>query len=277
MSYYNNQDNYNQGYPQQQGGYNQGYDQGYQQQQGGYNQGYDQGYQQQQGGYNQGYQQGGRTGDANPFDFDENMSVEDITRQLSGGSIDPAALSNVHVNQNSARDLEGFDMAGFEEFQNLVGQDGEFNEEGSRGMFGFGGGNAGGKSKTSHQLLGGAAAWAALNWYQTKAQNEGKKVNHGFIKKLLVAFAATQAVKYFEKSSHNFQSGVSRDLAIEQATKDASMIADIKFPDYGTHTYKAVAGGEASGFDSFNPGNQSGYQQGGYQQGGYQQGGYGGY
>ncbi|KAJ2722316.1 hypothetical protein GGI07_003398 [Coemansia sp. Benny D115] len=250
---YGQQGGYNQGYDQSQGynqGYNQGYDQGYNQNQG-YNQGgYDQGYNQnqgygQQGGYDQGYgRQGGAS--SNPLDFDENMSVDDITRQLVGGNFDESTLSSVRVYENDARDLADFDQEGFNQCRELVGPDGEI--DGSRGLFGFGGGH--GKSKTSHQLLGGAAAWAALNWYQNKSRNEGKKVNHSFIKKLLVAFATAQAIKYFEKNSNSFQAGVSRERAIEAAARDASMIADIQYPNYdAAPKFQTVSGGEGDSFD----------------------------
>ncbi|KAJ2753112.1 hypothetical protein GGI19_003357 [Coemansia pectinata] len=142
-----------------------------------------------------------------------------------------------------------------------------------RGIFDGFGGN--GKSKKSHQLLGGAAAWAALNWYQTKSRNQGKKVSHGFAKKLMVAFAAAQAIKYWEQNSKSFQNGVSRDLVIAEATRSASLAADISAGDElaattgYTYNYGAK-GGEA---DSFDGPSGSGQQQhyGGQQQygGGY--------
>ncbi|KAI8320095.1 hypothetical protein GQ54DRAFT_9246 [Martensiomyces pterosporus] len=257
MSYYGgNQGGYDQGYNNQ--GYgNQGYNQGYGNQgysnapqeynQGGYNQG---GYN--QGGYSQGgYSQGGN----DEFDFDENADVSQIARQLLGDSSNADALRGIVVPETSERDLGDFDPddleRSFQQFQEAGGESGE------RGFFGFGDGP--GKAKKSHQLIGGAAAWSALSWYQQKQKNQGKKVSHGTLKKMLVAFAAAKAVKYWEKSG-GAQSGMPRDLAIQQATRDAANLADTKFADDSQpkYNYSHASGGEADSFD----GPQGGHNQG---------------
>ncbi|KAJ1735635.1 hypothetical protein LPJ61_000430 [Coemansia biformis] len=145
--------------------------------------------------------------------------------------------------ETSARDLADFDI---DEFEREFGS-----ADMSRGIFGFDSGH--GKSKTSHQLIGGAAAWAAFKWYENwKRNTKGEKVNHSFIKKMLTAVAVAQVIKIAEKRSSSFQEGVSRDLAVEQAVRDIGRISDIKYSGPDTsHVYSDVHGGEA---DSFNAG-----------------------
>ncbi|KAJ2782299.1 hypothetical protein GGI15_002956 [Coemansia interrupta] len=293
MSYNNNYYNNNQGgygydqsqqpgYGQQQQGYG-GYDQQPQQGYGQPQQGYDYNYNNQQQGYGgppqqsynaydqppqQSYggqpQQGGYNANkkASEFglgDFSEDMSVEALVSKFSGGSVDPTALSQVKVSDTTARDLEGFDMDEMRALgQRSLDADGDMDLD--RGLFsGFGGGH--GESKKTHQLIGGAAAWAAVNWYQNKSRNEGKKVNHGFIKKLVVAFAAAQAIKYWEKNSGSFQQGVSRDRAIQEATRNASLAADMLDPNIAPqgYDYKTYNTGEGASFDKMDGG--SGFNQ----------------
>ncbi|KAJ1997625.1 hypothetical protein GGI04_002108 [Coemansia thaxteri] len=253
---YGGQQGYNgpQDYNQQ--GYNQ---QGYEQQ--GYNQGYDQGYNhgQPEGYGQQSYGHGPEKPGMIDFDIDalnENDSPEDIARMILGnddGNFD--AVQGLEVTENSQRGLADFDMDSL--------------EDSDRGLFsGFGGGH--GQTKTSHQLIGGAAAWAAVNWYQNKARNQGKKVSHSFAKKLVIAFAAAQAIKYWEKNSGSFQQGVrTRDLAVAEATRSASMAADIRFgadqaADTGYKYDYSAKGGEADSFDGGYGNQQQQHGGGGY-------------
>ncbi|KAJ1802900.1 hypothetical protein LPJ75_006040, partial [Coemansia sp. RSA 2598] len=193
-------------------------------------------------GGNQGY------GADSSDDFSEDMTVEQITQRMLGSNYNTASLgiANLQVPEVSQRDLDGFDMGDLQRSAEAFGDDGAMTE---RGLFGFSGGH--GKSKTSHQLIGGAAAWAALNWYQNRARNKGEKVSHSFIKKLMVAFAAAQAVKYVEKNSSSFQSGVARDLAIQEATRDAAAAADISFyQPTSNHDYRTYNYGEGASYDN---------------------------
>ncbi|KAJ2161317.1 hypothetical protein GGF46_001578 [Coemansia sp. RSA 552] len=258
------------GYDQQQG-YNQGYDQqqGYGQQQGGYDQGYgqqqgyNQGYGQQQGGYDQSYPAPGGYGSQqgysqppggggapgleglNPAAFSESDSVDDMVRKMLNEQPGQESVRGLMVNENSARDLQDFDMNAFEREFGSAGDDV------NRGLFGFSMGS--GESKKSHQLIGGAVAWAAFKWYENyKLNTTGEKVKHGFVKKLLTAFAAAQTVKLAEQSSSGFQHGLTRDLVIQDATRNVSRIADIKYADMDTgYQYNQVGGGEADRFDQF--------------------------
>ncbi|KAJ2845629.1 hypothetical protein J3B02_004630 [Coemansia erecta] len=173
------------------------------------------------------------------------MSAEEIASRMLGSSSN-GELANLQVPEVSQRDLQGFDVADLERSAGAFGVDGGVTE---RGLFGFNGGH--GKSKTSHQLIGGAAAWAALNWYQNKSRNEGKKVSHSFLKKLMVAFAAAQAVKYCEKNSSSFQTGISRDLAIQEATRSAAAAADMRFYKPTEYQYNEFKNGESTSYDNF--------------------------
>ncbi|KAJ2510638.1 hypothetical protein H4217_007775 [Coemansia sp. RSA 1939] len=234
--------------------YSGGYD-NYGQQQGGYDN-----YGQQQGGYNQPQGQGGYGG--NDFDlsrFTGNETTEELANMMMGGSENRDVINNLGAYEEKARALPDEDFS-MDEFYSKYGQ---MSENADRGIFGFGNSsNFQGESKTSHQLL--AAAWAALNWFQNKSRNEGKNVSHGFVKKLLVAFAAAQAVKYWEKSSSSFQSGLPRDLVVEEATRNAIQVANIEYPDTNTgYDYSKVAaqGSQARQFDdSFNNDSGNNYQ-----------------
>ncbi|KAJ2781028.1 hypothetical protein H4R18_003122 [Coemansia javaensis] len=234
-----------------QGGYDQGYNQGGYNQNQGYGQGYDQGYNQgyNQGGYNQGgYSQGGNPGDLDLSSLDPNTPLDVLIGQLAGDPSVTESVRGITTYETSARDLEGFDMG---EFEARFGSSGE---DMSRGIFSFGGGE--GKSKTSHQLLGGAAAWAAFKWYENwKRNTTGEKVKHSTLKKMLTAFAVAQVIKVSEKRSSTFQQGLSREVAIEEATRNVSKIASTLEAEYNTsqpaYQYNSYGGGEAENFDRY--------------------------
>ncbi|KAJ2079179.1 hypothetical protein H4R24_003954 [Coemansia sp. RSA 988] len=234
----------NQGYPAP-GGYNNQYND--YQNQGGYPGQQDNQY----GGYqNQDGYQGQGSGNSevsnfNPATLNPNLPVDQLVGQLLGDSNASNSVRGIQVHENSARDLVDFNMDAFEQEFGMAGDDM------NRGIFGFDTGR--GESKKSHQLIGGAAAWAAFKWYENwKLNTKGEKVNHSFIKKALTAFAVAQVIKISEQKSSAFQQGTSRDVAIQEATRNISRIADIKYPDYNTgHQYHEIHGGEA---DSFNAG-----------------------
>ncbi|KAJ2338316.1 hypothetical protein GGF43_006910, partial [Coemansia sp. RSA 2618] len=151
MSYnYNNQGGYgNQGFPGDnygnQGGYGDNYNQG------GYSDNYN------QGGYAAPGQQsqGGELGGFTPDMFNEGESVNDMVAKMLNDPSMASSLPNIDGYQGS-RDITAGQDFNMDEFEREFGGD-----AGERGLFsGFGGH---GKSKTSHQLIGGAAAWAAYN------------------------------------------------------------------------------------------------------------------
>ncbi|KAJ2306092.1 hypothetical protein IWW55_001615 [Coemansia sp. RSA 2706] len=232
--------------------YNQGYGQGYDAP--GYNApGYGQDYNQSYGASGQtNYQQQERGLDIDPSSLRGDEDVNELLQRFLGGQ--GGDVPYIEVQENSARDLEGFDMDEFE--REFGGADG-----GERGLFGFGGH---GESKKSHQLIGGAAAWAAFKWYENwKLNTKGEKVNHSFVKKLLTAFAAAQAIKFAEQRSSSFQGGLPRDVAVREATGYASKISDMKYNDdaynYDNNQFAVHGGGQAAAFDAPQGGYGGGY------------------
>ncbi|KAJ2848380.1 hypothetical protein IWW36_003333 [Coemansia brasiliensis] len=264
--YYNN-DQYGGGYPSQ-GNYP-GYDN-----QGGYQApGYQApGYGNQGESYgNQGQSYGGGQAargleGVDPNMFNEYDSINDMVAKMLNDPSLSSSLPPIEAHETSAREIGDFD---FDNFANEFGS-----EDGERGLFGFSAGH--GKSKTSHQLIGGAAAWAAFKWYENwKLNTKGEKVNHSFIKKVLTAFAAAQAIKFAEQRSSSFQGGLTRDVAIREATQYAGRVADVKYQTYENVDY-TVQGGQADSYDAqFDSSNQQSYGQAPY--GGYNQQPYGGY
>ncbi|OLY82934.1 hypothetical protein AYI68_g2938 [Smittium mucronatum] len=287
---------YSGNYGNNQGGYDQGYNnQGYNNQGGYDNQGYNN-----QGGYDNqvGYnnqpqydnqpQYGNNNAGGSMDDFnipDGDLSVDDYMRIFSNG--DTQGVGSISVPDNvGSRDLEGFDI---NELQQNAAMMDQYGQSGDRGIFDAGRG----KSSKTHQVIAGAAAWQALKWYENKQKRSGKRVSHSTLKKMLAAFAAAKAVKYFETSG-NLQSGMSRDVVAQTAARDAVFAMESKFADDSQpqYTYNDNdAGGEAASFDQFGSSNnnynnnQPGYDQGynnnqgynnqGYNnQGGYNQGGY---
>ncbi|KAJ1789867.1 hypothetical protein LPJ62_002217, partial [Coemansia sp. RSA 2167] len=234
----------NQGFPGDNYGGNQGgyQDQGYQ------NQGYqNQGYQAPGYGGNQGQSDKLDMANIDPSMFNENDSINDMVARILGDPSMATSLPDIEAYQGS-RDLNAVDNFNMDEFEQEFGSVGA--GDGQRGLFGFGGGN--GKSKTSHQIIGGAAAWAAFNWYENwKVNTKGEKMKHGFIKKLLTAFAAAQAVKFAEQKSSGFQGGLSRDVAIQEATNYADHVADAKYQNHSVDY--TVRGGEADNYDNYRP------------------------
>ncbi|PIA14916.1 hypothetical protein COEREDRAFT_93567 [Coemansia reversa NRRL 1564] len=180
----------------------------------------------------------------NPAALDPNLPVDKLVGQLLGDAEASASVHGLQVHENSARDLAEFDMDAFAREFGTAG------DSVNRGIFGFDTGR--GESKKSHQLIGGAAAWAAFKWYENwKLNTKGEKVNHSFIKKALTAFAVAQVIKISEQKSSGFQHGMTRDIAIQEATRNISRIADIKYPDYNTgYQYDEIRGGEAESFNS---------------------------
>ncbi|KAJ2450863.1 hypothetical protein EV183_003999 [Coemansia sp. RSA 2336] len=265
MSYgqgYNNYDNqYGGGYPPQ-GNYpgyeNQGFGgQGYENQGGYQAPGYQApGYGAQGQSYGGNQSAGGLEG-IDPSMFSEYDSVNSMVEKMLNDPSLSGSLPPIETHETSQREIGDFD---FDSFANEFGSG-----DSERGLFGFGGGH--GKSKTSHQLIGGAAAWAAFKWYENwKVNTKGEKVNHSFIKKILTAFAAAQAIKFAEQRSSSFQGGLSREVAINEATQYAGRVADVKYANYESADY-AVSGGQADSYDAqFNNAQQQQPPYGGYNQ-----------
>ncbi|CAM0136468.1 hypothetical protein VKS41_006716 [Umbelopsis sp. WA50703] len=60
------------------------------------------------------------------------------------------------------------------------------------------------KSHLSHELIAGAASFAAVRAYEEKCKREGRPNNHAFAKELLAGFAAAEADKLIETKGLDF-------------------------------------------------------------------------
>ncbi|KAK0549544.1 hypothetical protein OC845_003082 [Tilletia horrida] len=60
------------------------------------------------------------------------------------------------------------------------------------------------EGKFSHELVGGAAAFAAMKAYEDHQRKEGKPVNHAFAKELIAGFAGAEIDKLFETKGLDF-------------------------------------------------------------------------
>ncbi|KAI1425837.1 hypothetical protein F5Y12DRAFT_713719 [Xylaria sp. FL1777] len=54
------------------------------------------------------------------------------------------------------------------------------------------------ESHLSHELVAGGAAFEAMKLFEDRQRREGKTVNHGFAKELLVGIAGAEVDKLFE-------------------------------------------------------------------------------
>ncbi|KAH8551868.1 hypothetical protein BGW37DRAFT_492687 [Umbelopsis sp. PMI_123] len=79
-------------------------------------------------------------------------------------------------------------------------------------------GSEGHKSSWSHELIGGAAGFAAMKAFEAKQAREGKQTNHAFAKELLAGIAAAEADKLFETKGLDF---IDREKAKHQAKENA--------------------------------------------------------
>ncbi|RSH86238.1 uncharacterized protein EHS24_004476 [Apiotrichum porosum] len=70
----------------------------------------------------------------------------------------------------------------------------------------------------SHELIGGAAAFAAARAYEQKQEREGKPANHALAKELLAAFAGAEVDKLAETKGLSF---LDREKAKHEAKKQA--------------------------------------------------------
>ncbi|KAH8548018.1 hypothetical protein BGW37DRAFT_431820 [Umbelopsis sp. PMI_123] len=60
------------------------------------------------------------------------------------------------------------------------------------------------KAKFSHELIAGAASFAAVKAWEDHQRREGKTVNHAFAKEMLAAFAGAEIDKLIETRGLNF-------------------------------------------------------------------------
>ncbi|KAH8915747.1 hypothetical protein BT69DRAFT_1251206 [Atractiella rhizophila] len=85
-------------------------------------------------------------------------------------------------------------------------------------------GTEGHKAHWSHELIGGAAAFAAAKAYEEKQARDGKPANHALAKELIAGIAGAEVDKLFETKGLDF---IDREKAKHHAKKEAeAAIAD---------------------------------------------------
>ncbi|KAI5475677.1 hypothetical protein MNV49_001052 [Pseudohyphozyma bogoriensis] len=77
------------------------------------------------------------------------------------------------------------------------------------------------KAEWSHELIGGAAAFAAAKAYEKHQAEKGKPVNHALAKELIAGFAGAEVDKLFETKGLDF---IDREKAKHHAKKEAEAI-----------------------------------------------------
>ncbi|CAD6563608.1 MAG: hypothetical protein TREMPRED_000010 [Tremellales sp. Tagirdzhanova-0007] len=121
----------------------------------------------------------------------------------------------------------------------------------------------------SHELIAGAASFAAMREYEKHEERNGKPENYEFAKELIAGIAGAEVDKLIESKGLNEVDA----LRAKHEAKQNAAHALAQSQQYGNiqHSREAYGGGGGGGY-----GQQGGYEQGGYgQQGGYDQGGYG--
>lgn len=77
------------------------------------------------------------------------------------------------------------------------------------------------KADWSHELIGGAAAFAAARAYEKKQEKEGKPASHALAKELIAGIAGAEVDKLFESKGLDF---IDKEKAKHHATKEAEKI-----------------------------------------------------
>ncbi|KAK1761015.1 hypothetical protein QBC47DRAFT_368832 [Echria macrotheca] len=84
------------------------------------------------------------------------------------------------------------------------------------------------KSKFSHELVGGAAAFEAMHLWEKQQRKEGNEVNHGFAKEALAALAGAETDKLFETKGLDF---IDREKAKHHAKEQVQDLYDQQYGD----------------------------------------------
>ncbi|EER32062.1 conserved hypothetical protein [Candida tropicalis MYA-3404] len=74
------------------------------------------------------------------------------------------------------------------------------------------------ESKFSHEVVAGAASFAAVKMFEDKQRREGKEVSHAFAKEAIAALAGAEADKLFESKGLDY---LDRDRVRNQAIENA--------------------------------------------------------
>ncbi|CAF0902656.1 unnamed protein product [Adineta steineri] len=87
------------------------------------------------------------------------------------------------------------------------------------------------ESSWTHELIGGAAGFAAMKAYEDHVRSTGEQVSHPLMKEMLAGFAAAEVDKLFETKGLDF---LDREEAKRQAVQQAHAIAEEKYGPGGT-------------------------------------------
>ncbi|CAN6597907.1 hypothetical protein TRVA0_001S05028 [Trichomonascus vanleenenianus] len=81
------------------------------------------------------------------------------------------------------------------------------------------------ESKFSHELVSGAASFAAMKVFEDRQRRDGKPVSHQFAKEALAGIAGAEVDKLFETKGLDF-------LDRERAKRDAQQLAEQHYDNH---------------------------------------------
>ncbi|CAO1621016.1 unnamed protein product [Sympodiomycopsis kandeliae] len=82
------------------------------------------------------------------------------------------------------------------------------------------------ESKFSHELVAGAASFAAMRAYEQKEEREGKPANHAIAKEILAGIAGAEVDKLFETKGLDF---LDREKAKHHAQQEARRVYEERY------------------------------------------------
>jgi hypothetical protein len=91
------------------------------------------------------------------------------------------------------------------------------------------------RPEVSHELLAGAAGFAAMHMYEKHRESEGITEHHALGKEMVSAFAAAEVDKHFEKDRYEH---LDREAARQQAQQQAQYLYDQQYSQYYPDGYQ---------------------------------------
>jgi len=136
--------------------------------------------------------------------------------------------------------------------QNLFGHD--ESRQAHEQVYGGGGGNQDNQGSWTHELVAGAAGFAALKAYEDHVRRTGGQVSHPMMKEMLAGFAAAEVDKLFETKGLDY---LDREKAKRMAIQQAHHLAEQQYGPGGT--FNAGGGGYDQQQSNFGYNNQPQY------------------
>jgi uncharacterized protein DUF3759 len=112
---------------------------------------------------------------------------------------------------------------------------GFFDMLGAEGAYGQVYNNEMPRHEVSHELLAGAAGFAAMRMYESHREAEGITEHHELGKELIAGFAAAEVDKHFEERRYDH---LQRDEARLQAQQQAQYLYDQQYSQYYPDGYQ---------------------------------------